>query len=289
LIFLKSLRNNTHLFGSILNKLFYRANAIRANRFVFAYEIPRILNRLDYYSGKITPSALLGCLTYTHCVGHGLFIKYSFIKSHIFPTGYIIEDMYYGFLLNILDEPVIPIPIFDSAEVPTDIKVLFFQMSRWFLGPSRVCGYYKIIKNKYSNVSLDFKNTFLILSGWFISAAWLLTSPFFIMMYILFILKLLFPLKFMCGGNIDLIFSLGAFLIFLHYSSVFLTIITHNLSLKTSGIISESYFLSLKDILQLFLMYLLVPLTHSFPAYYSLLDTILFNGIGNKQEKTERI
>ena len=110
------------------------AGALRASRFVFGFELPRLLNR----------SALNGAWTrriyshvYAHVTGHGLCVQLSLLLRLPFPTQSPLEDMHYSFILGSRYIKMYPIPSLDSAEVPDSLRIQIEQAARWFSGPGR--------------------------------------------------------------------------------------------------------------------------------------------------------
>ncbi|MBN3743928.1 glycosyltransferase [Burkholderia sp. Se-20373] len=111
------------------------AGALRANRFVLAHELRKLLNRIRDCSHARH--------TYTHVTGHGLCARLSFLLHHPFPARTPIEDMEFSFELCVRGEPMIPVKSLDNAEVPLDPKEEFRQLSRWFAGPGRFLSYFR--------------------------------------------------------------------------------------------------------------------------------------------------
>ncbi|WP_147426651.1 glycosyltransferase family 2 protein [Trinickia fusca] len=111
------------------------AGALRANRFVFAHELRKLLNRVE--------GSFLARRIYTHVTGHGLCVRLSFLLQHPFPARTPIEDMEFSFELCVRGEPMIPVKSLDNAEVPPDPKEEFRQLSRWYAGPGRFLSYFR--------------------------------------------------------------------------------------------------------------------------------------------------
>jgi cellulose synthase/poly-beta-1,6-N-acetylglucosamine synthase-like glycosyltransferase len=127
-------KNFSQLGGSsFFRRYLLRAQAVRQTRFSFAYEIPRIRRVYDYCAfGK---GRALGSATFAPCIAHGLFVRGSLFASVPFPSGHVVEDMFWGFLLTARKEPIRCMPCLDSAEIPMTVKGVFKQMARWFQGP----------------------------------------------------------------------------------------------------------------------------------------------------------
>jgi hypothetical protein len=71
------------------------SGALRANRFVLAYEIPRLLRR-----SRNSGNSFFSAWEYAHVTGHGLCIRLPLLKELPFPQRTPIEDMHYSFLLG---------------------------------------------------------------------------------------------------------------------------------------------------------------------------------------------
>ncbi|RQQ44464.1 glycosyltransferase [Burkholderia stagnalis] len=111
------------------------AGALRANRFVFAHELRKLLNRVKGRSHAYR--------IYTHVTGHGLCARLSFLLHHPFPARTPIEDMEFSFELCVRGELMIPVKSLDNAEVPLNPKEEFRQLSRWYAGPGRFLSYFR--------------------------------------------------------------------------------------------------------------------------------------------------
>jgi hypothetical protein len=123
---------------SKLTRAIADSGALRANRFVLAYELPRLLNRARTERTWINR---LGSYVYTHVTGHGLCIRVSLLRELPFPARSPLEDMHYSFLLGSRNVPMVPIPSLDSAEVSDSVAIQFQQLTRWFYGPARFLRY----------------------------------------------------------------------------------------------------------------------------------------------------
>ena len=114
------------------------SGALRANRFVLGYEIPRLLNRSKKISSWL--SRIRSCV-YAHVTGHGLCIRLSLLRELPFPARSPLEDMHYSFLLGSRNLLIVPIKSLDCAEVPESLSIQFEQLARWFYGPARFFRY----------------------------------------------------------------------------------------------------------------------------------------------------
>jgi hypothetical protein len=116
------------------------AGALRANRFVLGFELPRLLNRSAHVS---TVKLALCSGVYTHVTGHGLCVRLSLLDKLPFPARSPLEDMHYSFILCSRGLPMVPVPSLDSAEVPGTVTAQVQQAARWFFGPARFARYLK--------------------------------------------------------------------------------------------------------------------------------------------------
>jgi hypothetical protein len=114
------------------------AGALRANRFVLGFEIPRLLNRSPQ-AGAVKRALCTG--VYAHVTGHGLCIRLSLLQRLPFPARSPLEDMHYSFITGSLGLPTIAVPSLDVAEVPVTIRAQAGQAARWFFGPARFTRY----------------------------------------------------------------------------------------------------------------------------------------------------
>lgn len=108
--------------------------ALRANRFVLGFEIPRLLNRSTAASRF---KRWLCSYVYAHVTGHGLCVRLSLLQQLPFPARSPLEDMHYSFYLGSRNLPVVAVPSLDRAEVPASIHAQIGQAARWFFGPAR--------------------------------------------------------------------------------------------------------------------------------------------------------
>jgi cellulose synthase/poly-beta-1,6-N-acetylglucosamine synthase-like glycosyltransferase len=116
------------------------AGALRANRFVLGYEIPRLLNRSELASAV---KRALCSGAYAHVTGHGLCARLSLLQELPFPARSPLEDMHYSFILGSRALPMVAVPSLDTAEVPGTMTSQVRQAARWFFGPARFARYLK--------------------------------------------------------------------------------------------------------------------------------------------------
>jgi hypothetical protein len=116
------------------------AGALRANRFVLGFELPRLLNRSGQ-AGALKRALCSG--VYAHVTGHGLCVRLSLLERLPFPARSPLEDMHYSFILGSRGLPMVPLPSLDCAEVPATVTAQVQQAARWFFGPARAARYLK--------------------------------------------------------------------------------------------------------------------------------------------------
>lgn len=108
--------------------------ALRANRFVLGFEIPRLVNRSAM---ACRVKRWLCSYVYAHVTGHGLCLRLSLLLTLPFPARSPLEDMHYSFYLGSRNLPMVAVPSLDRSEVPDTICGQFTQAARWFAGPAR--------------------------------------------------------------------------------------------------------------------------------------------------------
>jgi hypothetical protein len=114
------------------------AGALRANRFVLGFEIPRLVNR----SARVSAVKRALCSgVYAHVTGHGLCVRLSLMETLPFPARSPLEDMHYSFILGSRGLPMVAVPSLDAAEVPGNVTAQVQQAARWFFGPARFARY----------------------------------------------------------------------------------------------------------------------------------------------------
>lgn len=169
--FFKNLNNADK--KSWFSKYFLVATAINQTKFTLAHEIPQFQRRLrnKYFLDKIT---------YAHCVGHGLFIRHSFAEKIKFPDHYYPEDLFYGYILNSIGEPIVPIPTLDDAEVHETIQKDFQQKALWFMGSFKVEQYRKYVKKQFTSIYNQNKYKIILITAhaFYSSFRWFIKSIF---------------------------------------------------------------------------------------------------------------
>lgn len=123
-----------------IRDVLFDASALRANRFVLGFEIPRLANRS---SGTRAIKRAAASLVYAHVTGHGLCVRLSLLQRLPLPARSPLEDMHYSFILNSRGLPAIPVAALDQADVPDTVRGVIDQAARWFAGPARITRYLK--------------------------------------------------------------------------------------------------------------------------------------------------
>lgn len=158
------------------------ANAILHSRWTLAHEIPRLL-RQSFFINHFNKRIFLA-----HCVGHGLFLRGDFLqKIKTIPTITVTEDLFFGYILSSLGEPINPLPVFENAEAPSTFLTAMKQKYVWFFGPADHFSYEKFFRDRFPNSS-----NFLALK-WFTFQGILPAVIWFFMGW-LFLFVLLYPL-----------------------------------------------------------------------------------------------
>lgn len=112
--------------------------ALRANRFVAGFELPRLINRMAT-AGSIKRMAC--SYVYAHVTTHGLCVRLSLLLDLPFPAQSPMEDMHYSFYLCSRNLPMVAVASLDCAEVPDSVLAQMQQAARWFYGPGRFIRY----------------------------------------------------------------------------------------------------------------------------------------------------
>jgi hypothetical protein len=114
--------------------------ALRANRFVAGFELPRLLNR----TAGVSAIKRAACsYVYAHVTTHGLCVRLPLVLAQKFPERSPLEDMQYSFYIGSRNVPIIALPSLDCSEVPDSIRGQVSQAARWFVGPARAGQYIK--------------------------------------------------------------------------------------------------------------------------------------------------
>jgi len=68
----------------------------------------------------------------SHCVGHGLFVRFNVLSREYLPTETINEDLPFGYYQCCKGEPILPLPVLENSEMPDTFKSLMNQKQIWF-------------------------------------------------------------------------------------------------------------------------------------------------------------
>lgn len=68
----------------------------------------------------------------SHCVGHGLFVRFRLLANEYLPTETINEDLPFGYYQCCKGEPILPLPILENSESPETLNSLMNQKRFWF-------------------------------------------------------------------------------------------------------------------------------------------------------------
>jgi hypothetical protein len=109
--------------------------ALRANRYVVSYEIPRLLSRSSS-AGALQSRAARW--TFGHVTGHGLGLRLNWLLARPLPSRTPMEDLVYSFGLAVDRVPVRALRSLDCSDVPVSPAEQHRQSERWFRGPASV-------------------------------------------------------------------------------------------------------------------------------------------------------
>jgi len=255
------------------------AFSVHQTRFTFCYEVPRYRRRLTRLASKFNFISSIFRAEYVHCVGHGLFIKSSYLVLNPFPPGQSMEDVLYGFILSCLDEPVYPLEVLDLSHQPVSLASLLKQKSRWYAGLIRIIHNIKLIKNLFPDkissrkILIPTVYCFFDIVVWALLGLWPLTIVF------LSINPAFYSLN----------FSISLFYIsFLLYMASMGCIALH-VNLLTNGASNISKKLSIFDVAAIVISTPIVLIIHSLSSWYVLVNLIFtFNNNSILNSKTER-
>ncbi len=71
-----------------------------------------------------------------YCIGHGLFFTHgTYLSFGGFSERTYSEDAMFGLEASYHGVPIVPVPLFESADSPETVRSLYIQKSTWFWGP----------------------------------------------------------------------------------------------------------------------------------------------------------
>ena len=165
---------------SFLIKSYLYSSSVFQSKWTLIHE----LSRLRYQSEstlKINPNDFKSLLKsrLSHCVGHGLFIRYDFLSASRIPTETVNEDLPYGFYQSCMGEPIVPIPMLEISDSPVSVKSLINQKRVWFWP---YIEYWKCrnIMLKSKSFRSKFEVNFLAIQGIIVGLIWIMQSLIFI-------------------------------------------------------------------------------------------------------------
>jgi len=118
------------------------SSAFWQNRWTLGFEMANALGQ--YKKFKLIKNSW----RMNYCVGHGVFISQKLLgRIGGFSDKTHNEDIFLGLAVSNLNIRIKPIPYFDLADSPDDLRYLYKQKTNWFMGTFQVNKYYKIIRN----------------------------------------------------------------------------------------------------------------------------------------------
>lgn len=256
--------------GFIAEKLL-QANAILQTRWTLAHEIPRILRQ--GYALRTWHRRLF----LSHCVGHGLFLRKDVMRElRRLPTETLTEDLFVGFVLSLLGEPIQLVPVFESADMPYSLKSALLQKYVWFYGPMEHITYARIFLKGNPDRAPWWLVSWFAIKGLLPAAAWLLSG-----WMVLFVIGF----AVFSGMAWPIAFSVGALLMYL--STFALTIRRYALLNEMAG---ENQTLRTNEGIIVFLFLIPIFVLHSLPPLLSIATKIrsVVTRIRPFKPKTER-
>lgn len=162
---------------SILSRLFLPILAIHQTRFTLCFEVPRYRRKLARHNNPNSIHNFLYRSDYTHCVGHGLFLRSDLLKKFPLPHKQPMEDLYYGYIISCVDELIYPLPSMEIVEEPTTLSMLNSQKARWFSGLSQSfkCIFYTI--REYGYTIHSWRVIFVVIQSIYDLLTWCLVGP----------------------------------------------------------------------------------------------------------------
>ena len=117
-----------------INKILSTSDALTQTKWALGFEYQLYL----LYS-KMIKSKKLRPLVY--CVGHGLYVRSSFLKKISgFPEINNNDDLSFGYLSSVLGETILPIPSLDKCNISFDYKETISQYRFWSRGSNLYYG-----------------------------------------------------------------------------------------------------------------------------------------------------
>jgi len=160
-----------------------QANSVLQSRWTLVHEISRFI-RQSWFLSRLGLRLFLA-----HTVGHGLFLRLDLIDEiQCMPTGTLTEDLFFGYLLSLLGEPIRPLPVMESSESPDTMVKALKQKYIWFFGPLDHLEYSRRLRD-YGFSFSPIITCWFALQGLLPAAAWLAQGWF---LFYLFLYPLVF-------------------------------------------------------------------------------------------------
>jgi len=179
------------------------------------------------------------------------------------------------------------LPALTNSDVPEDLRGLFYQLSRWFLGPSRFLAYLGYAKNRFPEFRKRLRNWGLVLFCLYDTLSWLLTSPITLSIFACWC----YGIALMFTDSLDIHYSLllmsCALFVGLYMLSIAVVLQDYPLLISLAVPEQKKKKISAMRRLHILLIYPLLLLFHSIPAYHCIYD-IMFKKGRIRFTKTER-
>ncbi len=125
--------SNYTTFPSDFQGTLLRVCALMQSKWTLVHELDRLRTQSTYApTAKGTWWDIITRSRISHCVGHGLFIRLSYLLNHPLPTALVTEDLPFGFYRSCERTPIVPIPLLENAESPATLSGVLNQKRVWF-------------------------------------------------------------------------------------------------------------------------------------------------------------
>lgn len=258
--------------SGFLEKKYLLANGVLHSRWTLVHEIPRLF-RQSYALKYLNMRMFL-----SHCVGHGLFLRGDFLKEiKSMPVGTVTEDLFFGYVLSLLGEPIRPLPVMEIAEMPSTFWGALNQKYVWFFGPLDHFSYESYFTLRYPGIANTFLRKWFTLQG---------ILPAFIWLFQGWILLYIFWYPIIRGSYELMILSISAYIFYAPFSY---WLILKNYS-QLSNLTPYHSNIRSDEIFWVVVFSPLVTILHSFPPIFSLYSKVRFSITGKEpvKSKTER-
>lgn len=258
--------------NNFLIEKFLKNNALLQVRWTLVHEIPRII-RQSFFLNKFNKRIFL-----SHCVGHGLFLRGDFLKKiKKMPNHTLTEDLFFGYVLSLLKEPISPIPVMESAEMPNTFTMALKQKYVWFFGPFDHLLYKKYFKKHFEGKANNFLLNWFTLQGILPAFAWFFSGWIFLYIF-------LYPIL---SDNYNLLcWSILAFGFYAPFS-YFIILYKYKF---LNNLCSKQYKISKLEYLWALIFSLPTSIIHSIPPVFSIMAKLRsqITKCEPKKPKTER-